>query len=87
MYVIGGEGSDGPLKDVWRSEDGAHWTMTEVWCGVICVCVCMSPASPLPRPLLCLFFFQVSDFFHRNETDSISVKFRFSLDWKECRDW
>ncbi|CAN0438540.1 unnamed protein product, partial [Ectocarpus sp. 12 AP-2014] len=25
LYVIGGEGSNGKLKDVWRSEDGAHW--------------------------------------------------------------
>lgn len=45
MYVIGGEGSDGPLKDVWRSEDGAHWTMTEVWC-IIYVYMFISP-SPL----------------------------------------
>lgn len=30
LYVIGGEGDDGKLKDVWRSEDGAHWTRIEV---------------------------------------------------------
>lgn len=30
LYVIGGEGSNGQLKDVWRSEDGAHWIRAEV---------------------------------------------------------
>ncbi|CAN0469288.1 unnamed protein product, partial [Ectocarpus sp. 12 AP-2014] len=33
LYVIGGEGSNGKLKDVWRSEDGAHWTRIEVRMG------------------------------------------------------
>ena len=30
MYVVAGEGNDGQLKDVWRSQDGAHWMRSEV---------------------------------------------------------